>query len=149
METLERFQQYRRIIEDFTAHTLSAIPSEFGRLLYLASLRDLASGSYIHEGLSALYPEEAVQQALAYCHEEIFSKILEAPLEQQEWDVRACLGRLGGDFWAIVERWREVEFYRVLVPVGVPQYLQDLFCSNLRALLGVFAEEHFTWQPAA
>ena len=149
METLERFQLNRRVIEDFTARTLAAIPSDYGRLLYVSSLRDLASGRYLHEGLVAIYPEEAVQQALARCHEELFARILETPLEQQEWDLRACLGALGGDGGAIVARWQELESYRLMLPAGVPGYLHDLFCSNLRALLGLFAEERATCQPAA
>ena len=149
METLERFQQNRRVIDDFTARTLAAIPSDYGRLLYVSSLRDLASGGYIHEGLAAIYPEEAVQQALAHCHEELFIKILETPLEQQEWDLRACLGTVEGEFWDVVARWQELEFYRLLLPSGVPGYLHELFCSNLRALLGLLTEECATWQPTA
>ncbi len=149
METLERFQQNRRVVEDFTSRTLASIPSDYGRLLYVALLRDLASGRYIHEGLAASYPEEAVQQALTHCHEELFARILETPLERQEWDLRACLGALEGNFWEIVSRWQELEFYRVLLPTGAPAYLQDLFCSNLRALLDLLAEEHASWQPAA
>ena len=149
METVERFQLNRRVIEDFTARTLAAIPSDYGRLLYVSSLRDLASGRYLHEGLAAIYPEEAVQQALARCHEELFARILETPLEQQEWDLRACLGALGGDFEAIVARWQELESYRLMLPAGVPGYLHDLFCSNLCALLGLFAEERATCQPVA
>lgn len=146
---MEQFQQNRRVIEDVTTRTLAAIPTNYGRLLYISSLRDLASGRYRHEGLSAVYPEDAVQQALAHCHEELFAKILETPLAQQEWDLRACLGSLEGDFWSVVTNWRELESYRLLLPTRVPAYLQALFCSNLRALLGVFAEEHATWQPAA
>ena len=149
METLERFQQNRWVIEDFTTRTLAAIPSEFGRLVYVASLRDLASGGYVHEGLSTIYPEEAVQQALAHCHEELFTKTLETPLEQQEWDLRACLGGMEGNFWEVVARWQESEFYRLFVPEGEPDYLRTLFCSNLRALLGLLAEAHATLQPAA
>ncbi len=147
--SLEQFQQNRRVIEDFTSRTLAAIPTHYGRLLYISSLRDLASGRYCHEGLTAIYPEAAVQQALAHCHEELLAKILETPLAQQEWDLRACLGALEGDFWGIVARWLELESYRLLLPTGVPGYLRDLFCSNLRALLGIFAEEHFIWEPAA
>ncbi len=141
METLERFQQNRRVIEDFTARTLAAIPSDYARLVYVSSLRDLASGRYQHEGLTAIYPEESVQQALAHCHEELFLRILETPLEQQEWDLRSCLGGLQGDFWGVVARWQELDFHRVLLPLGVQGYLRDLFCSNLHALLGILTEE--------
>ena len=149
METLERFQQNRRVIEDFTSQTLAAIPCDYGRLLYIASLRDLANGRYRHEGLSAIYPEEAVQQALAHCHEELFAKILETSLERQEWDLRSCLGTLEGEFWGVAARWQKLEFYRVLLPTGATAYLRDLFCSNMRALLGLLAEEHASWEPAA
>jgi hypothetical protein len=149
VETLEGFQQNRRVIEDFTQRTLEGIPSGFGRLLYVASLRDLASGRYCHEGLSAIYPQEAVQQALDHCHQQLFLRILEWRLAQQEWDLRACLGSLEGEFWGVVGRWRELEFYRCLVPCGVPEYLQELFCSNLRSLLTVLEEQHPTGQPAA
>ncbi len=137
------------MIADFTSRTLAAIPSNYARLLYVSSLRDLASGLYRHEGLAAVYPEAAVQQALAHCHEELFARILETPLEQQELDLRACLGTLEGDFPNIVIRWLELQSYRLLLPMGVPSYLHDLFCSNLRALLGLFAEERPTWRPAA
>ncbi len=145
MASVEQFQQNRRVIEDFTKRTLAAISGDFARLLYVSSLRDLASGRYLHEGLSTVYPEAAVQQALAHCHEELFARILEMSLAQQEPDLRACLGNLEGEFPNIVARWQELQSYRLLMPTGVPSYLQDLFCSNLRALLGVFAEE----QPSA
>ena len=68
VEDLVQFQQNRRVIEDFTARTLAVISTDYGRLFYVASLRDLASGRYRHEGLMALYSEAAVQQALAHCH---------------------------------------------------------------------------------
>ncbi len=149
MQTLEQFHQSRRVIEDFITRTLEAIASDYGRLLYVASLRDLASGRYDHAGLAATYPEGAVQQALAHCHEELFARILETPLEQQERDLRVCLGALEGDFRGVVTRWLELESFRIMLPAGVPAYLRELFCFNLRALLGLLAEEHAIWQPAA
>ncbi len=149
METLERYQQNRRVIDDFTSRTLSAIPTEFGRLLYLASLRDLASGRYLHEGLSAVYPDAAVQQGLEFCHEELFFRILEMPLEQQEWDLRSCLGALDGEFWGKVARWKETQFDRLLVPPNVPAYLRELFHANIGALLQMLLEERATMEPGA
>jgi hypothetical protein len=83
MGTFTQLQQNRRVIQDFTLTTLAVIPSAFARLTYLASLRELSSGRYEHAGLMAVYRPEAVQQALEQCHEEIFERILETPLEEQ------------------------------------------------------------------
>lgn len=149
METLERYQQSRRVIEDFSSRTLASIPAEFGKLLYLASLRDLASGHYIHDGLTALYPEGAVQQGLQFCHEESFFRVLELPLEQQEGDLRQCISGLDGEFWGKVSRWEETEFYRLLVPADVPSYLRELFHANVGSLLKVLLEERAKIHPDA
>src|ERR1700683_2511782 len=84
MESLERFYQRQCIIEDFPSTTLAAIPGDFGRLVHIATLRDLISGQYKHEGLETLYSPPAVHEALYYCHEELFQKILEIPLKLQD-----------------------------------------------------------------
>ena len=141
MESLESYQQTRQVVEDVTARTLAAIPTEFGKLLYLSSLRDISTGDYVHEGLVARYSREAVQQALGYCHQELFLRVLEMPLEQQEWDLRACLEGLEGEFWGKLRRWRETEFYRLLIPADSPEYLREIFLANVGAVLDVALEE--------
>ena len=142
MRALTELQQNRRIVQDFTVTTLAAIPSLYGRLTYLASLRDLSSGRYDHEGLAALYPDGAIQEALQLCHEQIFERILESPLEQQEQDLRKCLEGMQGSAAATVEHWRRMEAYRVLLPEEAADYLKNLFCSNLRALLEILQTEY-------
>jgi hypothetical protein len=141
MRTLTQLQQNRRVIQDFTLTTLAGIPGLFARLTYIASLRDLSSGRYEHAGLAALYPDAAIQQALQLCHEQIFERILETPLASQEEDLRACLARMEGGFSVSVSHWRRMEAYRVLQPEAAPEYLKELFCSNLRALLEILDEE--------
>ena len=138
---LTQFQQNRRIIQDFTLTTLAGIPGEFGRLTYMASLRDLSSGRYEHAGLEALYPDEAIQQALSVCHEQIFERVLETSLARQESDLKECLSRMPGGLQTALTHWRRMEAYRVLMPERAPDYLKELFCSNLRALLEILQEE--------
>jgi hypothetical protein len=141
MRTLTQLQQNRRVIQDFTLTTLAGIPGLFSRLTYIASLRDLSSGRYQHAGLAALYPDAAIQQALQVCHEQIFERILETPLSSQEEDLRACLAGMEGGLSVVISHWRRIEAYRVLQPEAAPEYLKELFCSNLRALLEILDEE--------
>jgi hypothetical protein len=141
MAALTKLQQNRRVVQDFTVNSLAGIPGPFARLVYVASLRDLSSGRYEHQGLAALYPEEAVQQALELCHEQIFERILEMPLETQLEDLRNCLAAMEGGLPAVVSHWRQLEPYRVLLPESAPGYLKELFFSNLRALLEILYEQ--------
>jgi hypothetical protein len=139
VESLERFHHSRTVVEDFSSHTLAAISSMFGRLYYISSLKDSTSGRYMHDGLASLYPEGAVQEGLTHCHEELFSKILETPLKEQASDLNKCLRAAGDEYREVVETWRENRYFRNLCPDDLPDYLHDLFCSNMNALLATFA----------
>lgn len=149
MSELTPLQQNRRIVQDFTQTTLAGIPGFFARLTYIASLRDLSSGCYEHAGLAALYPQEALQQALQLCHEQIFEGILEAPLSRQLEDLRGCLAAMEGSLGAVVSHWASMESYRILMPEQSPDYLKDLFCSNLRVLLEILQEECYQVRSGA
>ncbi|HKW87331.1 MAG TPA: hypothetical protein VJN21_01090 [Candidatus Acidoferrales bacterium] len=140
MRESAQFGQNQKIIEDFVAKTLTRIPGDISRLLHVAMLRDLATGRYHHDGLEALYPAVAVDQALRICHEELFEKILESTLETQATDLRRCLESFEDSLRNVAANWRETQFYRCLIPAGSPDYLRDLFCSNLNILLKLIVE---------
>lgn len=141
MDQVLRVQQ---IVADFTGATLAAIPNTYGRLTYIAALRDLSSGRYEHAGLAAVYSPDAVQEALSYCHNEIFLKILETPLSLQELDLRECLEGMPGNLTTTIAHWRQMEAYRILPPEDAPDYLRELFFSNLRVLLELLEAENST-----
>jgi hypothetical protein len=141
MRTLTQLQQNRRIVQDFTLTTLARIPGLLARLTYVASLRDLSSGRYEHAGLAELYPDEALQQAIGLCHEQVFESVLETPLSAQQEDLQTCLSAMQGGLRSAIIHWRNMESYRVLMPEQSPDYLKDLFCSNLRALLEILLEQ--------
>jgi hypothetical protein len=141
MRALTQLQQNRKIVQDFTLTTLAGIPGHLARLAYVASLRDLSSGRYEHAGLARLYPDEALQQAIGLCHEQVFERILETPLSLQQEDLRTCLSAMQGGLHSAIAHWRNMESYRVLMPERSPDYLKVLFCSNLRALLEILEQE--------
>jgi hypothetical protein len=137
MESIEGFQRNRSVIQDFTSRTLAVIPSDFGRLYYVSSLKDSETGRYQHDGLRDVYSEDSVQEALTHCHEELFSRILETPLKDQERDLLKCLDAAGDQFWPVVESWRETKVFTEMCPDGLPSYLNDLFSSNMAAMLDI------------
>jgi hypothetical protein len=112
-------------------------------------LRNASDGRYRDSILEEIYGEPAVHQALLYCHEELFAKVLETPLEQQEWDLRLYLAGFDAPPEEIVGGWLDVDRYRAFVPFGAPSYLRDLFFSNLRMLLGLIVARSATLQTAA
>src|SRR5262249_58454750 len=94
---------------------------------------------YEHSGLTVAYPSAAVQEALKYCHREIFSRVLEMPLSVQEQDLSECLESMAGPPSETISHWRQLESYRILPPEDAPDYLRELFFSTFRALLLIFA----------
>src|SRR5258708_25667527 len=147
MDTLTQLQQNLRIIQALTVSTLARISRLFSRLAYLASLRDLSTNVYDHSGLDAVYPQAAVRQALEQCHQELFERILETPLLVQEEDLRAHLRTLPNGSRNAAAQWRRLEGYRALLPAESPDYLQELFCSNVRAHPDTLEQEPLT-RPA-
>jgi hypothetical protein len=149
VESLERFAQNQRIIEEFVSQWLVAIPSALGRLVHVAMLRDIYTGRYHHPILQDAYSETAVHQSLLYCHEELFEKVLENNFEQQETDLRTCFAVMDAPPAEIAQRWLDVELFRLYVPFGTPAYLRDLFCSNMRVILGLLVSEQSLAHSAA
>lgn len=149
METLERFAQYKCIIEDCASRWLAKLDSDVGRLVYVSMLRDVSSARYCHPGLEATYSPPAVHQALLYCHEELFEKVLGHSLELLEWDLRTYFAGIDAPPDEIAARWLELDFFQLLLPLGVPSYLRSLFLSNMAVVLKLIAAARLTRQTAA
>jgi hypothetical protein len=77
----------RNALADLWKHTLSQIPSTYGRLVYLASLRDANSGTYRHHGLSAAFGREESLNAMRMSHEDTFREWLNSPLSAKSADL--------------------------------------------------------------
>ena len=73
--------------DDLLRRTLSGIPCDLARLIYLASTRDYNSGIYHHEGLSARHNTEMARDALQAAHRDIFFRLIALSLEERRaWD---------------------------------------------------------------
>ena len=149
MGNWESFDRNRKLTEDLTERTLASITSEYGKLIYLASLRDLASGEYRHEGLEAVYSVGSVREALLQAHREVCSRIMEMPLARQEMDLLDSWKGFEAEPEDLIGNWKESEVYRTLLPAGLPNYIRTLFCSNIETLLSVFEADSSTSQQVS
>jgi hypothetical protein len=94
-----RFSEIRKMtlksaLEDVLGTTLAAVAGVVGKIEYVASLRDLASGAYSHWGLIRAHGEPAAQQALAEAHRLLFLRLLRTPLRTLRDDVIASGGTM-------------------------------------------------------
>jgi len=63
-------------------------------------------------------------------------------------DLRAHLRTLPNGPRRAATQWRKLESYRALLPAESPEYLKELFCSNVRAMLEILEKEPSTEQAA-
>src|SRR5260221_8088785 len=90
----EQLRIHRQILYDLALHYLEPLNGSFSRLAYLASLKKLSAPTYEHDPLAAVYGPQPVNEPLANCHEELFERLLEMPMAQQEEDLQQLVGTL-------------------------------------------------------
>lgn len=133
---------YRGAAPDLWRRTLSQIPSIFGRLVYLCSLRDANSGVYEHYGLAQSFGDEEVNRVLRQSHEQSFSEWLSLSLQQQLADLELYLDGLGANREQIVDTWQRLAPYRNLPPAAAREVERDLYVTDIEALLALLRNQN-------
>lgn len=114
--------------------TLSRIPTHFGRLVFLSSLRDPLTGRYAHPPLSQMVGREIADRTLCHSHHEIFSEWLGFTLAQQKADL--------DDYLMASNSPLELVRYREIVPGTAHQVERQLYLTDLETLLELLRLEH-------
>jgi hypothetical protein len=145
-KTSRAFQ--RNPASDLWRNTLSQIPSVFGRLVYLAGLRNQNNGEYEHHGLAMVFGDRDASRALQEAHENAFAEWLGYTLEQQKADLDLYLSSLSTNKRTIVETWLKLTPYQNLVPAIVMEMERELYVADLRALLDLLRNEYGVASPS-
>ena len=120
---------------DLWKNTLSKIPTQFGRLAYLAALRDPNSGIYRHHGLSAVFGRDESTRVLRENHERAFFEWLNLPMSEKSDDLTVYLGTLEDPTPAVLEHWLRAKSYGNHIPNAAREMERELFLRDLDALV--------------
>jgi hypothetical protein len=104
------------------------VPTVFGRLVYLASLRDPATNRYYHASLTPLLGPEDADRTLCDSHHQVFSKWIGFSLAEQKADLDEYTGR-------VVDRKHLLLQYRNLVPPTARDVERQLYLTDLETLM--------------
>ena len=122
-------------IEDLQTRTLADMQGILTRLDYLSSTRDYNTGEYQHAGLADRFGDETAQRALASCHESTFREVLSADLASLVGQLASYVESTGAERDKVLDAWRRLQAYRVLVPSGCDGFSAEFFASNIRIAL--------------
>jgi hypothetical protein len=128
----------RSAAADLWRNTISQIPSVFGKLVYLASLRNPNNGGYEHHGLALVFGEDEANKALKNSHTKVFSEWLAFNIEQQKADLDLYISGLFEDKRVIIDTWIRLAPYRNLPPASVRGVERRLYLADFTALLELF-----------
>ncbi len=124
--------------EDLLQRSLSKLPGDLARLVYLASTRDYNTGTYHHDGLAARFRPDAATQALEIAHRQVFYRLSAYSLEELVKELELYLNSSHESPAEILRTWQKLEPYRVAIPVEVNPAVARLFLSNVKLALAVW-----------
>lgn len=131
----------RSALADLCKHTLSRIPTLSGRLVYLATLRDVNSGTYKHHGLATAFGRDEAVRALRDSHQAAFQGWLNLSLAEKNEDLAEYLRALDDPQEEVAEHWLRSGVYRTYVPASAREMETELFCRDLETLLHLLKNE--------
>jgi hypothetical protein len=132
---------------DLWKNTLSQIPTTFGRLVYLAALRDQNTGAYEHFGFAQLFGETAAQETLLRSHRQLFVDWIGMGLQAQKEDLDAYLSGLEVDIRTVISTWIRIAPHRNLLPGNIPAAEREHYLTTMETLLQLLMREHGVASP--
>lgn len=127
---------------DLRRRTLTHTSGALDCMIYIASMRDYNTGLYVHEGLAARFSPEAASEALADCHRECFQELISMELKDLTERLNLYMRSTGSAPTDFVRAWKDLEPYRVAVPIDADSLMAQFLFSNLRIALAILERQN-------
>jgi hypothetical protein len=129
------------VYDELVRGALSMIPTCYGRLVYLTSLRDANTGRYDHYLYEEMFGDDLAQAGLEAAHIRSYREWVAMNLEQKRADLYLYLLSLSSDKRHVLQTWLVTSPYRSLVPLHTQPVERDVFLSDMQALLALLMNE--------
>ena len=139
----------RNATADLWKHTISRIPTLFGRLMYFSSLRDPNSGNYRHHGMMIMFGREESKRALQESHATTFTEWLNYSLQEKAADLRSYLAALEEPWETVLNHWKHTGIYRTQVPDSASPAENELFTQEIDVLIDLMKNDVTNEQTGA
>lgn len=144
-------QNWGRSSQDLTSETgfreLSQIETFYGRLVYLAGLRNPNNGRYEHYG-SEFAASSEVSRELMRLHEEIFREWVAYPLERKKADIELYIASIHSvDPAELINAWLRLTPYKNLVPAAIQGPERQKHISDFEVILGLLKNVYGVASP--
>ena len=132
--------------EDFVNNTLAAVPGTFGKLKYVAGLRQ-GQKEYFHWGLARVHGEGTASLAISRAHSELFSEVLRSPIPSLWEEIRSTAADHGASTVSLIQELLSKK--DALIPLDLAGGSRRHFKSVLVGLAGLAASLEERTDPAA
>ena len=126
---------------------LSQIETSYGRLVYLASLRNPDNGRYEYYGSEVSVPS-AINREFLRLHEEVFHEWVTYTLERKKADVELYIAGIKSiDPAELINAWLRLTPYKNLVPAAIQGPERQKHISDFEAILGLLKNVYGVASP--
>ena len=137
------------VLEFACVRDLSNIETSYGRLVYLAGLRNPDTGRYEHYGATGrLASELDASRVLKRVHEQLFTEWIGFSLEHKKADIELYITGIDQvDKVELIEAWLRLTPYKNLVPGSIQGPERERHASDFEAILGLLKNVYGVASP--
>ncbi len=134
--------------EALWARDLTLIDSSYGRLVYIAGLRNPDTGRYEHFGFTNSPGSLVANRTLKRIHEAVFRDWVTFSLERKKADIDLYVVGLGEvDRIQLIDAWLRLTPYKNLVPASIQGPERQKHVSDFEAILGLMKNVYGVASP--
>ena len=138
----------KELAVDLWLRDLSQIPTSYGRLVYLAGLRNPDTGKYEHYSPNTPSGDAQTSFLLKTRHEAIFKEWVSYPLEKKKADIELYIAGIDQvDNTQLIDAWLRLTPYKNLVPASIQGPERKKHISDFEAILGLLMNVYGVSSP--